>query len=805
MIAFSIHPHIHNKQPFQPSFGYHWTPQRGEISDVRKHVEGGGSFVCAAMTSEHRCNAAFKSAELLAIDIDKTLSIAEFLASPLSKMAAWVYTTASHGRDGTDRFRVIFRLPEVITDGAVYGKVIKLLLEEFEVADDSCSDLCRIFFGNDKAECPLWQPDAVLPKEYLDKARSAACDTNSHYSRIEQDYDDLTLQRARFVLEQIIEPSAEGDRKTFEKVTAASMTAGDTLWDPWCDWASRGHHGSGKNAYRTENKKTFYGFTGTSLGVLFKMANEQDPDWRSKLPAELSSSGEWGIQGGDFFAGYGQADFNGEPEPAEYEVQSTKSIFEANGTTATAVAIRPTHAPEPEIVEADEKSTEVIEPTAKKRKPRKPSTQYDDEEKGVDVVGEIKRRLRVLYPNLRLNLMTQELIYGGLSEPKLIHDISTTYIHISNERHGAEGWPGKNSPFCKTLVYDIASVMGYEQRFHPVKQYLEHCASSSTPCRYFNRLATELLGTPIDEVQNPLMPDGVTRLSDLIMKRFLIGAVARVMNPGCKHDWMPILISGQNAGKTTFFQYLTPPDRNQPGTYPWTSTIQQGIEYLKDRPHALHSGWLVILDEVERYFARRYVNELKNLLSVAVDRSARKYENEKNFPRSFVLAGAANNTDFLTDPTGNRRFLPIVVTGKVASKDNPSLRIIDLDRLKRDRDSIWAAAYQAYFDEPVHNFTSTELSHISGYIDSFTKDNPVESRVKKLLVSNPLILHTWKKRGVEIGRYLLLDEIYEKMDVGIAQHGQMTRPITDALKRMGWAPERVTHEGTQTRAWVRRH
>ena len=105
----------------------------------------------------------------------------------------------------------------------------------------------------------------------------------------------------------------------------------------------------------------------------------------------------------------------------------------------------------------------------------------------------------------------------------------------------------------------------------------------------------------------------------------------------------------------------------------------------------------------------------------------------------------------------------------------------------------------------MHNFTSTELSHISGYIDSFTKDNPVESRVKKLLASNPLILHTWKKRGVEIGRYLLLDEIYEKMDVGIAQHGQMTRPITDALKRMGWRPERVTHEGTQTRAWVRRH
>ena len=100
------------------------------------------------------------------------------------------------------------------------------------------------------------------------------------------------------------------------------------------------------------------------------------------------------------------------------------------------------------------------------------------------------------------------------------------------------------------------------------------------------------------------------------------------------------------------------------------------------------------MDEFERYSKRKYCEELKNLVSVSVDNSARKYENERPFPRSFVLAGATNSRDFLVDPTGNRRFMPILVNGVVSARENPDLRIIDLDRLKLERDSIWSAAYK---------------------------------------------------------------------------------------------------------------
>ena len=50
---------------------------------------------------------------------------------------------------------------------------------------------------------------------------------------------------------------------------------------------------------------------------------------------------------------------------------------------------------------------------------------------------------------------------------------------------------------------------------------------------------------------NPYMPDEVTLFADEVMKRFLIGAVARAFEPGCTHDWMPIFVGAQNLGKTT--------------------------------------------------------------------------------------------------------------------------------------------------------------------------------------------------------------------------------------------------------------
>jgi hypothetical protein len=205
---------------------------------------------------------------------------------------------------------------------------------------------------------------------------------------------------------------------------------------------------------------------------------------------------------------------------------------------------------------------------------------------------------------------------------------------------------------------------------------------------------------------------------------------------------------------------------------------------------------MVVLDEVERYFQRRYTEELKNLVSVSVDRSARKYENERSFPRSFVLSGTANNGDFLVDPTGNRRFMPVVVRGKVPSPRNPDLLIIDLDRLKADRDSIWAAAYRRYLDNPVHLFSSDELAFMGPYLEGFIADSPADMRVARALET--------KTSGIYGGcNYVTLSDVFLWLDIPLANQGTMTIPISDALKRLGWKMVRRRIAGEIRRIWLK--
>ena len=779
-IEFSVHPSLRDKpSSWAPAYGKNWQRKSGTLQDLRDHVGRGGAFIAASMVSNHRNSAAFDHSDLAVVDIDNGLTLEDFKKHPLAPLASWVYTSASHNpAKDKHRFRVIFQLPRQISDGELYKSITALLIRSLG-GDASCSDLCRIYYGNSRASHPIWQPKAELTDEFIQDAQKAAELQKKTYHSQSADVDEHSINLAAYCLEHILDPTSDGERDRFCNITRAASTGGSALFACWSDWASRGHHGKGKNSNQT-TEKFFYGWKGRSLATIFWQAEQDSPGWRSNLPPELrGSSGDFrlGVYG-ESFAGYDHEDFLGVSDVKEVEEQIQGLFSETKPWTQVAVVERPDKKDEPaEVVENtsfDHEDTEII-----RRTPRQGGNNED-------LVERIKDLLNAHYNGLRLNCMSQQLVYGPKNNPQEIHDVSQSYVYISR---------GQGQVFPKTLVFDLAGVIGYENRYHPVKSYLEHCAATADPCPYFDSLATEILGVPQEGMQNPIMPCG-NHLADVVIKRCLIGAVARVLNPGCRHDWMPILIGSQNCGKTTFFQYLTPPSQNDPGNYPWVVTMQQGIEYLKEKPHALHAGWFVVMDEFERYCKRKYSEELKNLVSVSVDRSARKYENEKSYPRAFVLAAATNNSDFLVDPTGNRRFMPILVEGKVPSKENPNLKIIDLDRLKRDRDSIWAAAYKAYLDNPVHVFSSYELSFISDYQDSFTKDTPVDAVVTRALETNN---SGYDKSGKA---YVILADLFGWIDINVSQQGQMNGPVTDCLKRLGYIPKRIKRNGKNQRVWV---
>ena len=807
-VSYATHPGIRNKPAtWSPTFASGWISQDGDLSTLRDHVSTGGAFIPAALVGDHRNSAAFAHSDLAVIDIDHGLTITTFRQHPLAASAAWIYTTASHA-PAAERFRIVYHLPQRIDDPDLY-KAITTLLSRALGGDKSCTDPCRLFYGHDAAEHPLWQPDARLPGSILDDAATEIRKSRLRYDSATTNYEDRTIQQAIYCLEQVLAPTADGQRDHFVKVTAAAASAGEAIYPTWSDWASRGHHGSGKNS-RQASERFFRGFHGRStLATIFYLADEESPGWRNTLPDELRGDATWAPKVPA--AGYDHEDFLGlddeENERPCREDPRTPSLFDEDRPWSLILPPQQPVAPEPpaalngppqrdpvddedddfadddddlfgEIVDAD---GPMPEPPAQQAAGRRGRPRQGN------VIRQIKDLLQTLYPGLRLNAMSLDLEYGSRDQPRRVQDISTAYVRISR-------MAGGQTPFPKTLTYDVAQIIGHENSYHPVCSYIEYCAANTPVCPNFKTLATDLLGVPRDTAGLQRFDDG-RHFADVILERFLIGAVARVFEPGCVHDWMPILIGGQNAGKSTFFRYLTPPDPADPGHYPWISTVQQGIANIKEKPHQIHAGWLVLLDETERYFKRQYVEELKNLVSVSVDRSARKYENERDFPRSFVLCGATNSNDFLIDPTGNRRFMPIPVMGKVPSPQDPAIKMIDLDRLKLDRDSIWAAAYKAYLDGATHTWSSYEIGVMGDYLDGFISDNPIDNRVAKLL--------ELRRSGVyQDTPYVTLTDICEWLEVPITQQYQMRQPLTDSLKRQGWKLRRARVAGKQLRIWI---
>lgn len=172
-----------------------------------------------------------------------------------------------------------------------------------------------------------------------------------------------------------------------------------------------------------------------------------------------------------------------------------------------------------------------------------------------------------------------------------------------------------------------------------------------------------------NEVQDfieELQWDGVSRLDTLfidflgaanneynhaVCRKIFTAAIARAMTPGCKFDCMLILVGKQGLGKSTLI------DKMSRGFYNDSIRTFEG----KEASELLQGVWLVEVAELDA-FRRSDVACIKQFLSLRADRYRAAYgRHVKELPRSCVFFGTCNQSDFLQDTTGNRRFWPVDV------------------------------------------------------------------------------------------------------------------------------------------------
>lgn len=204
-----------------------------------------------------------------------------------------------------------------------------------------------------------------------------------------------------------------------------------------------------------------------------------------------------------------------------------------------------------------------------------------------------------------------------------------------------------------------------------VKCYIEKTYNlRNKDCYYdaFNIVLAKYRYNPITSMIDMIKWDGKPRI-DTILQKYLKceddeytkevarlifgGGIIRAYQPGSKFDLMPVLMGTQGNGKSTFVRWLALND----AYFREISTIegQPGME-------ALEGGWICEMSELLALTKTKEVEGIKAYVTRLSDSYRRPFERRiSTNPRRCIFIGTTNKTEFLTDKSGNRRYLPLKV------------------------------------------------------------------------------------------------------------------------------------------------
>lgn len=245
---------------------------------------------------------------------------------------------------------------------------------------------------------------------------------------------------------------------------------------------------------------------------------------------------------------------------------------------------------------------------------------------------------RELFGRIRFNeIAYAPYVYGNLPWRPYKGWREWTNTDDSNLRSYIEKHYGLKS---SEKVMDALANVCSKYTVNPIKAMLETCHDNWDGNKHVENLLPNMLGAEKSEY------------TTAVMRLIMLGAVTRVYHPGCKFDYMMVLVSDQGIGKSTFLRLLCINDA-------WFNDNFSTLDGDK-AVEKLRGMWIVELAELQATKRTKDVETIKAFITSRVDTYRTPYARRtEQRPRMCILCGTSNPTDFLTDRTGNRRFLPI--------------------------------------------------------------------------------------------------------------------------------------------------
>ncbi len=267
--------------------------------------------------------------------------------------------------------------------------------------------------------------------------------------------------------------------------------------------------------------------------------------------------------------------------------------------------------------------------------------------------------------------------------------------------------------------------------------------------------------------------------------RWLVGVVARAMEPGCQMDNMLVLEGRQGARKSSAVRAIA----EAVGADYFREGFSVGTG-AKDDLIALRGRLIVEWSELSG-LNKKDREHVKNFITQRTDSYREVYGiTECDWPRTVVFAGTTNEAHYLADSTGNRRFWPVRV-GR-----------IDIDRLRRDAPQIVGEAVARYkdgsrwwFDDAdprdealLRMAEGEQVRRVGGVLWDEIAADLADKLIAGVLVedvggaASPLAHF-----GVAQVRAWLLKATGAELEISDANWAR----VTEGLKRAGWEPRKI--------------
>jgi predicted P-loop ATPase len=253
------------------------------------------------------------------------------------------------------------------------------------------------------------------------------------------------------------------------------------------------------------------------------------------------------------------------------------------------------------------------------------------------------------------------------------------------------------------------------------------------------------------------------------LKKWLVAMVAGWVDESVVNNVILVLIGEQGSYKTTWFNYLLPPELK---TYFYTKTNANRMG--RDDLLTLAQYGLVCCEELDTMRPSE-LNQLKAAVTMpSIDERAAYAHFHEHRQHIASFCGTGNNVQFLGDETGNRRWLPFEVESIRSPRDHPF-----------NYAGIYAQAYALYQDGFRYWFSQDEIRQLSEHNRAFETPR-LETELVQLYFRQPT--------EVETGEFMSVARAMQIVSANISQKLSAVH-LGRALSELGF--RRVKYQGVR--------